>query len=178
VTTGYPKSTSEIVDLAAKGDNVCKNWPDHPMVLYGATGGLIGNTVLICGGYGSLNSSYSKSYLDDCYSMTSQKVTLVTHMSVKRYHAASIVLNDNTLWVTGGKNSGGSLASTEYVTISGTLPGPDLPTTLFQHAMVAINSTCSMVIGGTKRSYSSGYSASTYYYDHVKGCGNTGCGVF
>ena len=155
---------------------MCKNWPDLPMDFYGATGGLIGNTVLICGGYGSLNSSYSQSYLDDCYSMTSQKVTLVTHLSVKKEYAASIVLNDNTLWVTGGKNSK-ILASTEYVTISGTLPGPDLPTPLFQHAMVAINSTCSMVIGGAK-SFSSGYSASTYYYDHVKGYGNTGCGVF
>ena len=126
---------------------MCKNWPGFPMGLYGATGGLIGNTVLICGGRGRLNSSYRDSYVDDCYSMTSQKVTLVTHMSVKRLYAASIVLNDNTLWVAGGKYSG-IYKSTEYVTISGTLPGPDLPFPLYHHAMVAINSTCSMVIGG------------------------------
>ena len=126
---------------------MCKNWPDLPMDFYGATGGLIGNTVLICGGYGKRNSSYRRSSLDDCYSMTSQKVTLVTHLSVKRFNAASIVLNDNTLWVTGGRYSR-ILPSTEYVTISGTLPGPDLPFPLYDHALVAINSTCSMVIGG------------------------------
>ena len=124
---------------------MCKNWPDHSMDLYGATGGLIGNTVLICGGYGRFNSLHK--YVDGCYSMTSQKVTLVTHMSVKRFYAASIVLNDNTLWVAGGKYRG-IYKSTEYVTISGTLPGPDLPFPLYHHAMVAINSTCSMVIGG------------------------------
>jgi hypothetical protein len=95
--------------------------------------------------------------------LTSEKATLVTHMSVGRVYAASIVINDNTLWVTGGWNgyAGGYLASTEYVTVTGTMIGPDLPMTLVRHAMVAINSTCSMFIGG----YSNGVSASTFYYD-------------
>ena len=92
--------------------------------------------------------------VDECYSLTSDKATLVTHMSVGRAHAASIVLNDKTLWVTGGY-SGGYLASTEYVTVTGTMLGPDLPMTLDFHAMVVINSTFSMVIGG----YSYGYSS-------------------
>ena len=57
------------------------------------------------------------------------------------------------------------LASTEYVTMTGTMLGPDLPMALFFHAMVAINSTCSMVIGGS----SYGYSASTFFYDRNEG---------
>ena len=67
----------------------------------------------------------------------------------------------------GGSGSFGGefLASTEYVTLTGTMPGPDLPMTFYAHAMVAINSTCSMVIGG----YSNGYSASTFYYDRNEG---------
>ena len=74
---------------------MCKNWPDFPIGVRGATGGLIGDTVIICGG--SDGSS-----VDECYSLTSKKATLVTHMSVGRRYAASIVLHDNTLWVTGG----------------------------------------------------------------------------
>ena len=81
-------------------------------------------------------------------------------MYVGRENAASIVLNDNTLWVTGGYNGVG-LASTEYVKMTGTILGPDLPMALEYHAMVAINSTCSMVIGG----YSNDFSVSTFFYD-------------
>ena len=159
VTTGFNsdgyQTTSEIVDLTVKGGNKCNNWPDFSIGVVPSvapTGGLIGDTVIICEGY-------------ECYSLTSEKATLVTHMSVGRWGAASIVINDNTLWVTGGWNgyAGGYLASTEYVTVTGTMIGPVLPMAIQYHAMVAINSTCSMVIGG----YSNGYSfASTFYYDH------------
>ena len=74
---------------------MCNNWPDYPIDLHGATGGLIGNTVIICGGSAEWNGWR-------CYSMTSEKVTQVTYMSNRRQYAASIVLNDDTLWVTGG----------------------------------------------------------------------------
>ena len=146
--------------MTVKGGNKCNNWPDFPIGVEGATGGLIGDTVIICGGYDG------GSYVDECYSLTSEKATLVTHMSVGRYSAASIVLNDNTLWVTGGYYYG-SLASTEYVTVTGTMLGPDLPMTLSHHAMVAINSTCSMVIGGGGQE--GGIWPLTYFYDHNDG---------
>jgi hypothetical protein len=93
--------------------------------------------------------------------LTSEKATLVTHMSVGRVYAVSIVIDKNTLWVTGGENEGFhftmGMNSTEYVKITGTMFGPDLPMALFKHAMVAINSTFSMVIGGgiTSESYTS-----------------------
>ena len=137
--------------------NNCKNWPKIPKHVMGATSGLLGNTVMICGGSNIdiYISSFGNLKADECYSITSQKVTLVTHMSVERFHAASIVLNDNTLWVTGGYNGWyyygdlGYLASTEYVRKTGTMPGPDLPMAFYHHAIVAINRTCSMVIGGS-----------------------------
>ena len=106
------------------------------------------------------------SYVDECYSLTSEKAKLVTHMSVARYGAASIVLDDNTLWVTGGYNHGGSLASTEYVTVTGTMSGPYLPMAIYGHAMVAINKTCSMVIGGGNYQ---AYFSSTFFYDRNEG---------
>ena len=140
---------------------MCNNWPDFPISVERATGGLIGNTVMVCGGLDG-------SYVDECYSLTSEKKTLVTHMSVGRGYASSIVLNHNRLWVTGGFNGAYLLASSEYVTLTGTMPGPDLPMPLFRHAIVAINSTSSMVIGGYDEN-SGGYSASTLCYDHNKG---------
>ena len=101
VTTGFNsdgyQTTSEIVDLTVKGGNKCNNWPNFLISVEGATGGVIGDTVIICGGY---DDSYSS--VDECYSLTSGKATLVTHMSVSRRHAASVVINDNTLWITGG----------------------------------------------------------------------------
>ena len=104
--------------------------------------------------------------VDECYSLTSEKAKLVTHMSAGRMYAASIVINDNTLWVTGGylaNSYQAYLASTEYVTVTGIILGPDLPMALYHHAMVAINSSWSMVIGGEK---SNSYSASsTFFYD-------------
>ena len=144
---------------------MCNNWPDFPISTYGATGGLIGDTVIICGGF----AVGVFSHVDECYSLTSEKATLVTHMSVGRWYAASIVINDNTLWVTGGYDyySGGYFASTEYVTVTGNMLGPDLPMALSDHAMVAINSTCSMVIGGEDESWFP--SASTFFYDHNEG---------
>ena len=140
---------------------MCNNWPDFPIsVQQGATGGLIENTVIICGGSVSLSDSF-----DECYSLTSEKAVLVTHMSDGRSDAASIVFNDNTLWVTGGYNNnhGGNLASTEYVTLTGTMFGPDLPMTLRSHAMVAINSTCSMVIGG----FTDGHYGVNIHYTYI-----------
>ena len=138
---------------------MCNNWPDFPIDVYGATGGLIGDTVIICGGYDD------GSYVDECYSLTSEKATLVTHMSVGRSGAASIVINDNSLWVTGG----GGLASTEYVTLTGTMLGPNLPMIVWSHAMVAINRTCSMVIGGVSYTNYAYYFASTFFYDQNEG---------
>ena len=145
---------------------MCNNWPDYPINVQGATGGLIGNTVIICGGWDG-----NAVYADECYSLTSEKATLVTYMSVGRWDAASIVLHHNTLWVTGGfYGFATTLASTDYVTVTGTIPGPDLPMALQYHAMVAINSTCSMVIGG-EQYYTS---ASTFFYDHNEGEWNNG----
>ena len=156
INLGGAQTTSEILDLTVKGGNLCKNWPDFPITASGAAGGLIGNNVIICES-------------GECYSMTSQKATLVTHMSAVRSHAASIVLNGNALWITGGSESYDILESTEYVKMSGTMPGPDLPMGLSLHALVAINNTVSMHIGGYADGWPPYTSASTFYHDHIGG---------
>ena len=144
--------------------NNCKNWPNFPKHISRTTSGLLGNTVMICGGF---NNFYNLAN-NECYSFTAQKTTLITYMSVKRMDAASIVLNDNTLWVTGGEGKDGCIASTERVKMSGSMPGPDLPMALASHAMASINSTVSMVIGGWDGNGWDG-TASTFYYNHIEG---------
>ena len=153
------QTTSEIVDLTITGGNMCENWQNFPLSIVGATGGIIGNTIMICGGGNS----------DECYSLTSQEATLVTHMSVERRYASSIVLDETTLWVTGGNGYAGFLSSTENVTMAGTTPGPDMPMALLNHAMAAINRTMSMVIGGGDGEYFTYSYASTFYFHHSEG---------
>ena len=165
ITTGLNKNgyltSSEIVDLTIKGGNQCNNWPDIPWTSYTSTAGLIGNTPMMCGHYG-------------CYSLDKTKQPLLMHLPPNRVSAASIVLNGTTLWITGGYiEILNKLASTEFVTTTGTLEGPDMPIDLMEHVIVAINSTCSMVIGGWSDEYrqhytDAGYTALTFYYDHAK----------
>ena len=125
---------------------------------------------MICGGFNNdIFDIYLYSLANECYSFTAKKATLITYMSVERMDAASIVLNDNTLWVTGGESKDGyPIASTEHVKMSGSMPGPDMPMPLDSHAMAAINSTVSMIIGGFDGSGLDGTS-STFYYNHIEG---------
>ena len=147
ITTGKNfdghQRTSEMIDLAIKSDSSCKNWAEFPKDVDSATGGVIKETVVICGG-GIPGESF-----DECYSLNGKVATLITHMSAKRAYAASLVINGASLWITGGWSSDtGTLATSEYITLEGSIPGPDMPIPVDLHALVAINKTCSLLIGG------------------------------
>ena len=70
-------------------------------------------------------------------------------------------------------------ASTEYVTLEGSLEGPEMLVSLFNHAIVGINITHSLIIGGESEFYENngniygygslyGYgSKKTHYFDHI-----------
>ena len=163
VTTGWSddgnQRTSEMIDLAIKSDSSCKNWAEFPKDVDSATGGVIKETVVICGGGIPGESS------DECYSLNGKVATLITHMSAKRAYAASLVINGASLWITGGWSSDtGRLASSEYITLEGSIPGPDMPIPVDSHALVAINKTCSLLIGG--RTTGSVTINTVYYFEH------------
>ena len=44
-------TSSEVLDLTAKGGHKCNNWPDFPEIGILATGGLIGSTGIVCSGW-------------------------------------------------------------------------------------------------------------------------------
>ena len=94
---GGTTTGTEIMDLTIKGNSECKNWADFPKDIFGAVGGFVGNEVIICGGY---DQNYSPT--DECYSFNEQSAKVVTHTSITRAGAASIVFG-NKLWITGGK---------------------------------------------------------------------------
>ena len=41
---------SEIIDLSELGNYICPDWVDHPIRVYGATGGLLRSAPVVCGG--------------------------------------------------------------------------------------------------------------------------------
>ena len=86
-------------------------------------------------------------------------------MSKKRGFAASLITNENNLWVTGGSEYDEIFSSTEYILENGeSIEGPKLPIGLAAHTVIGINSTFSMFVGGNNP-LSLG-TDKTYYFDN------------
>ena len=105
---------------------------------------------------------------DDCYSINGKETVLITHMSAKRAYAASLVINGASLWITGGWSSdtNSNLASSDYITLEKSIPGPDMPYPINSHALVAINKTHSMLIGGGTTVVISVIIPTVYYFEN------------
>ena len=148
-----------MIDLSINSNSKCNDWAEYPKNADSATGGVIQDTVVICGG------GVEGEAFDECYSLNGRKASLVTHMSAKRVYAASLVINKTSLWITGGGNfDSGYLDTSEFITLEGSRPGPHLPIPVIAHALVAINGTCSMLIGGTLTGNIE--IKSTFYFQH------------
>ena len=152
-------SQSEVLELTSNNGSQCSNWID--MNLKGSTGGLL-DKPLICGGISLENSTSGW-----CFSIINQDSRNVTKMLAKRAFATSIVLNRDTLWISGGCDEDNGLihASSEFIHLDNTILGPELPRPLHRHAMVRIASDLTMVIGGLSSNGTNG-SNRTYYFDH------------
>ena len=112
---------SEMIDLSESGNYQCSNWIDYPIGVQRATGGLVGDLAVICGGWSGIDA------IDECYKVTANKAVLLGKMTTKRAFAASVVIND-FLWVTGGWikdnewNTGWHfLTSTNFVYLNGSI---------------------------------------------------------
>ena len=111
VTTGYPYengSHSEMINLA-NSNVTCSSPPNYTIKVERAFSGLINlfgtlhnfTLPLICGG---MHRNYSNSnYYEgqtDCYILGDDKI--VAQLLQPRSAGASVVLNNNVLWITGG----------------------------------------------------------------------------
>jgi hypothetical protein len=80
-----------------------------------ATGHLLtSNNSLICGG---IDDIFDNEILDDCFSINENGIEATAKLLQARYLSASVVVNSNTLWLTGGYIDwiGGRTSSTEFV---------------------------------------------------------------
>ena len=66
----------------------------------------------------------------------------------KRVNAASVAINSDTLWISGGFDGYTTLSSSEFIQMNGSTKGPQLPIALSAHAMVNMKNESTMVIGG------------------------------
>ena len=133
---------SEVIDLSNPNAQ-CDMLDDYPQKVMLSTGALLQNDKpLICGGW---NDQLIKN----------DKCNIIGHegqiqLQEKRAGASSIVIDEDTLWITGGVNNDGHLKTTELVNLKtlSSIPGPDLPIELAGHCMVKLNERTVIVIGG------------------------------
>ena len=134
------------------------------MTVASATGGLVNNTPIICGGV-----SFTTSTSNICYNLKENDVIATTQMIVNRTYAASIVYNEHFLWITGGTDMALNLihSSSEFIQTgkNHSVAGSSLPRPLHRHAMVALENDLTMVIGGVSLNGPDNSNV-TYLYDH------------
>ena len=109
-----------------------------PRVDY-ATGGLLQNSPIVCGGY-DVQSNESQ----DCVVIGQPEIEM--KMIEKRNYAASVALNQSTLWIVGGWNGhivnnaidiNDIHSSTEFIKLGQpSVKGRDLPFTIWGHSMI------------------------------------------
>ena len=157
ITTGWPKSSAtktEIVDVVY-GEN-CADLADFPWKIESAVGVNLHGTPAVCGGW-------SSNYIRKCYKFKNGGWEVFASMKEKRRYASGVVY-DNKFHIFGGRN-GSTLRSSEIISIDGGVEyGPDLPKAVYNHAITAINTTVSILSGGSTSA--SLKSSSTWYYNH------------
>ena len=113
--------------------NTC-SLPPVPKAFNGGTGGVVDNSIILCGGYND------EEPLSTCHIFDNEsKSWNTTNMSSRRYAPASAPLN-GALWVSGGHNGNGdTLSSSELIYQNGTVrPGPLLPSQMSYHSVVTL----------------------------------------
>ena len=149
-------NSTEFIDLSG----VCSaTLPNYPNKLCATTGQFLDDAAIICGGY-----HITDHFISDCFFLRygANSFEIMTPMIEERAFAKSIV-TQGRIWVTGGVNEYGRISSTEYIPKSST-PEPSLPEPVEKHAVISINDTTSMLIGGSTNS--NFYSPKTYYFNH------------
>ena len=112
----------------------------------GATGGLLQNSPIVCGGrdvqnYGRISQ--------DCVVIGQQPEM---KMIGKRHWAASVALDQSTLWIVGGTDERyNDLRTTEFIKLGQpSVKGPDLPFTIAGHSMIQYDEKSIYIIGGSQ----------------------------
>ena len=131
----------EVLDGSTNVSVCASSSHQYPLDIESATGALVGNKIIVCGG--------GESYLySSCYEFShDHNWKILGEMNTKRYGSSSIPI-PNGLWVTGGYDGDKVLDSTEIVLSNGTiLNGPPLPEPRKGHCLLQYKNT-TFLIGG------------------------------
>ena len=158
ITTGSPSSSArktEVVDVTS--GKTCADLVDFPFSNDGAVGAIFHETPVVCGG------RYSLTYYRTCYKFSNAGWYQFTSMKENRHLAAGI-MHQNKFHVFGGTN-GPRLQTSELISVYGVVEyGPELPEAVYLHAITSINSTVSILSGGSTSVTSK--SPLTWYFNH------------
>ena len=137
----------QVIDVSSSTS--CANLPSYPYSMRYATGGVINNSPIICGGY---RRSGSPREQESCYRFneSSNSWNLHSTMSSRRSnHAASVLPGIAQLFISGGLDGSSLLASTEFIDADGSVTsGPNLPVARYGHCMVTLHDSKVIIIGG------------------------------
>ena len=111
-----------------------------------ATGGLLQNLPIVYGGRDEKNYD-SK----DCVVIGQPEMEM---KMIERSFAASVAIDQSTLWIVGGNNGQQSLSSTEFIKLGQPLvKGPDLPFSISFHSMIQYDEKSIYIVGGIQNGF-------------------------
>ena len=177
---------TQLVDLSSS--KICGNFAPYPIAIYGATGALVSENPVICGGFQRTGDQRKAQKECRKYDKSSNTWKFLTNMATEKAYLASVPLNGQ-LFVTGGssKEKFEKLNSTEFVSLNGKVTsGPDLPSPRFKHCMVVLPDGKVMIIGGSSDNKKSVMMFDTdskkfnesIYQDLIHETWGAGCAVF
>ena len=141
----YQKQT-EVMDLTDTNITCKTTYRDLESQREYAVGGLINETPIVCGGRNL------PEYYDSCITFGQTKTSI--KMNEPRSSAASVVLNETTLWIMGGlAGRSRRLKSTELITLdpATSVNGPALPKALAGSCAVKYNDTHIYLTGSSNQ---------------------------
>ena len=123
-------------------DSNCLKPHDFPDARYGLIAEFFDGTPIVCSGYGTGGDQ------KDCFTYKNEKWEMSpTNLTIARRYATSVVINKNTMWVSGGDKES-SKSSSETLHVGGTFHlTTELPNSMEQHCSSRINDTHFFVAG-------------------------------
>ena len=147
ITTGHQDSSArktEVVDVVS-GES-CADLADFPLVNDGAVGANLNGTPIVCGGFSDGAGKEQKT----CYKYTNAGWQQFASMKKARWQAAGVIFKNKFHVFGGWGGTGTSGQKSEIISIDGAVEyGPDLPKAVNRHAITFINSTVSILSGGS-----------------------------
>ena len=146
VVGGRDVKATEVLDFS--NSNLTKpSFGVIPEVRRYAVGAYLNDQPILCGGN---DGDYRNAY-DTCLTFHNSKWSQTHKLTTTRSEAASVLLNETTLWILGGFGNIFNLDSTEFINFNepNGIPGKKLPIAMRGMCVVKYSSEKIFVIGGS-----------------------------